>query len=113
MKNALYAAALATGLTVMTATPALSQDQEMAQERPHYSVETTTIGTLLDDPASAAILEELIPTVYDNDMFQTMGRPNTLRTAAQYEAAVLTEAKMVEIQAAFDKLAEQDSSEEG
>ncbi|MXO87247.1 hypothetical protein GRI32_00660 [Altererythrobacter aestuarii] len=91
-----------SGLAV---TPALAQDDEEAEAHLHYSVETTTIATLLDDPASAEILERLIPTVYANDMFQTMGRPNTLRVAAQYESAVLTEAKMAEIQAAFDELA--------
>ena len=76
---------------------------EANDERP-YSVDTTKIGTLLDDPEAAAILERLIPTVYDNDIFRTMGRPNTLRVAQQYESAVLTEEKMQEIQAEFDKL---------
>jgi para-nitrobenzyl esterase len=93
------------GICTITVAPAFAQDEEASDEHPHYSVETTTIGTLLDDPESAAILERLIPTVYANDLFQTMGRPNTLRVAAQYEAAVLTEAKMAEIQAAFDDLA--------
>ena len=79
------------------------QKAEALEERP-YSVDTTKIGTLLDDPEAAAILERLIPTVYNNDIFRTMGRPNTLRVAQQYESAVLTEEKMEEIQAEFDKL---------
>ncbi|MEL1250098.1 hypothetical protein [Aurantiacibacter gilvus] len=112
MKKIIYAAALAAGLSGMAVTPAFAQEEAASEAQEHYSVETTTIATLLDDPESAAILERLIPTVYDNDMFQTMGRPNTLRVAAQYEAAVLTEAKMAEIQAALDELAERRAAED-
>ena len=103
------AAAIALGACLAGApVAALAQAEEaQASEQEHYSIESTTIGTLLDDPAAAEILERLIPTVYANDIFQTMGRPNTLRTAQQYESAVLTEEKMQEIQAAFDQLAEQ------
>jgi|GEM_PF-1129506 len=103
---ALAAVMLAAGALPFGAAAQQSQQAEQAQttsERP-YSVDTTTIGTLLDDPEAAAILERLIPTVYNNDIFRTMGRPNTLRVAQQYEAAVLTEAKMQEIQAELDKL---------
>lgn len=103
--HAIALAGLATG--ALPATAMAQQDaapQEAAKTAEHYSVETTTIGTMLDDPEAAAILERIIPTVYANDMFRTMGRPNTLQTAAQYESD-LTEAKMAEIQAAFDELA--------
>ena len=111
MKTKIYAAAFALGLSGLAVTPTFAQDDAATEEHPHYNVDTTTIGTLLDDPEAAAILERLIPTVYDNDMFRTMGRPNTLRVAQQYEAAVLTDAKMAEIQAALDELAEQRASE--
>lgn len=100
--------AMVAALLVVAGMPtvATAQDSQQAQandDRP-YSVDTTTIGTLLDDPDAAAILERLIPTVYAKDVFQTMGRPNTLRVAQQYEGDVLTEAKMQEIQAELDKL---------
>ena len=93
-------AAIAAALPL---APAFAQDQSETQPEEHYSVETTLIGTLLDDPAAAAILERVVPTVYASDMFRTMGRPNTLRTASQYEAD-LTEAKMRELQAEFDRI---------
>ena len=100
--SALAAAFLAVGsMTAFQGTTA--QESQRVEKRP-YSVETTKIGTLLDDPDAAEILKRLIPTVYANDMFQTMGRPNTLRTAAQYESDVLTDAKMAEIQAELGKL---------
>lgn len=74
-----------------------------AEEAAHYSVTATKIGTLIDDPASAAILKELIPTIWANEMFQSLGREITLKEVQQYEQ-VLTDEKLAEIQAAFDKL---------
>jgi hypothetical protein len=45
----------------------------------------------------------LIPTVWGNEMFQSAGRELTLRAIQQFEA-VLTEQKLAEIQAEFDKI---------
>ena len=76
-----------------------------AQEAPtHYSVSQTKVGTLIDDPAAAAILKRLIPTVWANEMFQTMGRDQTLKSIQQYEPAALSDEKLAEIQAEFDKI---------
>lgn len=98
----------AAALALPLAAPAFAQDAnapavEASQAR-NYSVETTPVGTLLDDPEAAAILQRLIPAVYANEMFQSLGRPNTLRSIQQYEPATLTNAKLAEIQAEFDKL---------
>lgn len=91
-------ASLACGTLPMLASPAY------AEEAPaHYSVKTTLVGKLMDDPAAAAILKELIPTIWANDMFQSMGRDQTLQGIQQYEAS-LTDEKLAEIQAAFDKI---------
>lgn len=90
-----------TGPALMT--PAAAQDTSQTQAR-HYSVETTLVGTLLDDPEASAILQRLIPTVFANEMFQSLGRPQTLRAIQQFEGAVLTDAKLAEIQAELDKL---------
>jgi len=92
-------AALAVAAPSALSAPALAQ----AAQGAHYSVETTPCGKLIDDPAAAAILERLIPTVWGNEMFQSAGRELTLRAIQQYEA-VLTEAKLAEIQAEFDKI---------
>jgi len=102
MRTEFFALALVGAVAGTMAGPILAEETA-EKSAGRYSVETTLIGTLLDDPAAAAILKRLIPDVYSKDMFQTMGRPNTLRTAAQYESE-LTEAKMAEIQAEFDKL---------
>jgi len=74
-----------------------------AAQPAHYSVADTPVGKLIDDPAAAAILQKLIPTVWANEMFQSAGRDLTLKAIQQYEA-VLTDAKLAEIQAEFDKI---------
>jgi hypothetical protein len=102
MRKILIAITLASlgsaGLPMLTA-PALAQAALPA----HYSVADTPAGKLIDDPAAAAILQKLIPTVWANDMFQSAGRDLTLKAIQQYEA-VLTDAKLAEIQAEFDKI---------
>ena len=101
MRKTLMALALASAATAlpMLAAPALAQAAQPA----HYSVTDTLVGKLIDDPAAAAILEKLIPTVWANEMFQSMGRELTLKAIQQYET-VLSDAKLAEIQAEFDKI---------
>ena len=101
MRKTLLAMALASAATAlpMLAAPALAQAAQPA----HYSVTETLVGKLIDDPAAAAILEKLIPTVWANEMFQSMGRELTLKAIQQYET-VLSDAKRAEIQAEFDKI---------
>lgn len=98
----------AAAFALPMAAPAYAQNADApaadAAQARNYSVETTPVGTLLDDPEAAAILQRLIPAVYANEMFQSLGRPNTLRFIQQYEPATLTNAKLAEIQAEFDKL---------
>jgi hypothetical protein len=102
MRRTLIAMALASlagaGLPMLTA-PAFAQAAQPA----HYSVTETPVAKLIDDPAAAAILQKLIPTVWANEMFQSAGRELTLKAIQQYEA-VLTDAKLAEIQAEFDKI---------
>lgn len=96
-------AGMASGTLPAIAAPALAQDTEAkAEER--YSVDSTLVGTLLDDPAAAAILKEMVPTVYANDMFQTMGRSQTLKAIQQYEPVALSDKNLAKIQAQFDRL---------
>ena len=93
------ATALAGAGLPTLAAPAFAQAAQPA----HYSVTDTLVGKLIDDPAAAAILQKLIPTVWANEMFQSAGRELTLKAIQQFEA-VLTDAKLAEIQAEFDKI---------
>jgi len=97
--TAMALASLAAASAPMLTAPALAQAAPAA----HYSVETTLVGKLIDDPAAAAILQKLIPTVWANDLFQTSGRELTLKAIQQFET-VLTDEKLAEIQAEFDRI---------
>jgi len=69
-----------------------------------YSVSTTLVGKMLDDPAANAVLKKMIPTVYANEMFQSMGREITLKDIQQYEPEALSDANLAKLQAELDKL---------
>lgn len=99
---ALAATSLAFAPTAVSAQAAA--DTPVLTASGHYSVDATRVGFLLDDPAAAAILERLIPTVYANDMFKTMGRDTTLKGVQQYEPGPLSDENLAKIQAEFDKL---------
>jgi para-nitrobenzyl esterase len=103
MRKTLITPALAAlAAATMVPTPVMAQ-AEQAPATTHYSVETTLVGKLIDDPAAAAILQKLIPTVWSNEMFQSLGRDLTLKAIQQYEV-VLSDEKLAEIQAEFDKI---------
>jgi hypothetical protein len=91
------------GLSAPLASPALAQDAPQVKPA-HYSVSETLVGKLLDDPAAAAILQRMIPTVYANDMFKTAGRDLTLKAIQQYEPDALSDENLAKIQAEFDKI---------
>jgi hypothetical protein len=95
-------AALAVGALPAMNVPAVAADAAVAPAA-HYSVSTTLIGTLLDDPAAAAVLKKLAPTAFANEMFRTQGRDLTLKGVQQYEPE-FTEENLAKIQAEFDKI---------
>jgi hypothetical protein len=104
-KKMIFAALAALAGADLAAITAPAYADETAAPKPaHYSATTTLVGTLLDDPAANAILKRLIPTVYANDMFQTMGRSLTLKAIQQYEPDALSDENLAKIQAEFDKL---------
>jgi hypothetical protein len=92
-----------TGIAMSSLSAPVFAEEAKEAAPAHYSVTTTKNGELIDDPAAAEILRELIPTIWANEMFQSIGRDLTLKDVQQYEQ-VLTDEKLAEIQAAFDKI---------
>jgi hypothetical protein len=92
----LILAALTTGALMLT-VPAIAEDTA------HYSVETTLVEKLLDDPVTNELLKKMIPSVYANEMFQSMGRSQTLRYIQQFEPD-LNDETLAKIQAELDKI---------
>jgi hypothetical protein len=101
----LLLAALAVGTVPTMIVPALAGEAPAAAAQPErYSVSTTLVGTMLDDPVANALLKKMIPTVYANEMFQTMGRELTLKNIQQYEGEALSDENLVKLQAELDKI---------
>jgi para-nitrobenzyl esterase len=99
--------ALAVALFAASPLPLASPahaDDAAAPKPAHYSVATTLVGTLLDDPAAAEILKRMIPTVWANDLFHTSGRDLTLKAIQQYEPEALSDENLAKIQAELDKI---------
>jgi hypothetical protein len=100
--RSLILATLVAGAMPMI-TPAVAADATAAKAA-HYSVSATPVGKMLDDPAADAILKKMIPTVYANEMFHTMGRDSTLKAIQQYEPEALSDENLAKLQAELDKI---------
>ncbi len=101
--RSLVLAGLAAGAVPTIVVPTLAADAPGAPTA-HYSVSTTLVGKMLDDPAANALLKKMIPTVYANEMFQSSGRELTLKDIQQYEPEALSDANLVKLQAELDKI---------
>jgi hypothetical protein len=100
--RSLILAALAAACMPAMIAPTLGA--EAAAPAARYSVESTLVGKMLDDPAANALLKKMIPTVYANEMFQTMGRDLTLKAIQQYEPEALSDENLAKLQAELNKL---------
>ncbi|MEO8309323.1 MAG: hypothetical protein ABI616_14910 [Pseudomonadota bacterium] len=101
--RSLILATLVVGAMPMTIMPAFAADAAAAPSA-HYSVSTTLVGKMLDDPAANAVLKKMIPTVYANEMFQSSGRELTLKDIQQYEPEALSDQNLAKLQAELDKI---------
>ena len=100
MKTAL----IATTLIFAATTPHVAMAQApAAAPAPAYSVETTDIGTLLDNPATKAVLDKNLPGFTANPQID-MARSMTLKGVQQYAADTLTDAALAKVQADLNKV---------
>lgn len=90
-----------TGVSAVaqTATPPAAA----APAKVKYTTADTDLGTLLDNPATKAIIEKHIPGMTTNDQVD-MARGMTLKAIQQYAADDVTDARLAAIDADFAKL---------
>lgn len=69
----------------------------------HYTTADTDIGTFLDDPAAKAVVDKYLPGFSSNDQIE-MARGMTLAAIQQFSPDVITDAKLVAIDAELAKL---------
>lgn len=100
MRNVLIIAALA--VAPVLAVPAFAAEPA-ASAATKLSVETTDLGTLLDDAGTKAVLTRHIPDMVNNEQI-SMARGMTLKQLQGFAGDALTDAKLAAIQADLDKL---------
>lgn len=100
---ALAAAFLATAAAPAVASAPAAQAPAATPAAPKYSTEDTDIGTLIDNPATKAILEKHIPGMTTSDQID-MARAMTLKAIQQYASDMVTDERLAAIDADFAKL---------
>lgn len=104
-------AALAGLTLLMAAAPALTQTnaaapaeeatKPIAAVSPKASVESTTIGDLVDNPKTKAVLQQDMPALLTYDGLDEI-RGMTMRDISKYPQANLDQARLEKIQKDFD-----------
>jgi para-nitrobenzyl esterase len=104
-------AALAGLTMLMAAAPALSQTNTAAPAEeatktipaasPKASVETTTIGDLVDNPKTKAVLQQDMPELLTYDGLDQI-KGMTMRDISKYPQANLDQAKLEKLQKDLD-----------
>ncbi len=104
---ALAALAIASGASATTPSKPAPAPQPTPSAAPvqgnHYTTEETDIGTLLDDPASNAILTKYFPELVKSDNI-AMARGMTLRAIQPYAQDMITDEKLTAVDAELAKL---------
>jgi hypothetical protein len=98
---------LGTALALLAAAPAaLAQTTPAPAAAPapaasapkHYTTTETPIGTLLDDPASKAVIDKHLPELATNPQID-MARPMSLKAVQPYAADKITDEVLAKIDA--------------
>jgi hypothetical protein len=100
MRLFLISAALAFSAPALANEPVKADAAPAAAEKAAaaYSVETSSIGDLLDNPAAKAILDKHLPGATENPQFE-MARPMTLRAVQQFAPDQFTDERLSKIEA--------------
>jgi len=91
-----FALAVAAPLSVSAAEPA-------AASAPAFSTSTSSIGFLLDNPATNAILTKYLPDLVSNPQIE-MARGMTLKQIQSYSSDTVTDEVLAKIDADLAKL---------
>lgn len=92
----------ALALSAIISAPAMAESAIKTQAT--FSTGTSTLGDLLDNPASRAILDKHLPGI-SNDPQAVMGRSMTLRQIQPYASDKFTDTVLTSIDADLTKIA--------
>jgi len=98
--------AIAAALAAAFAAPAYAADPApaaAAATAPAYSAETTDIGTLLDNPATKAVIDKHMPGFSGNPQID-MARSMTLKQVQQFAGDQITDDVLAKVDADLAKI---------
>jgi len=93
------AAALALGVS-LDANAAQAATSTVAKTKAIYTLDDASLGTLLDDPASLAIIKKYAPTIVDHPQL-SLARPLTLVQLKRFAGDTLNDDVMAKISTAL------------
>lgn len=95
---------LAMSIALTASVPAIAQSAApAAAAKAAFSTTDSDIGTLIDNPATKAILDKYLPGFADNEQV-AMARPMTLRGIQQYSPDTIKTEALDKIDADLAKL---------
>jgi len=97
MKKILIAAA-AAAIVLGTAAPAFAEEAAAAAPAPAWSTSTSSIGDLLDNPATKAVLVKHVPALVENAQIE-MARGMTLKAIQAFAGDGLSDTVLAAIDA--------------
>lgn len=98
LRKFLLAGACLTGLSAALPAEAAAPAPAAQAAAPAYSTSTTSIGDLLDNPATKAVLVKDVPALVSNPQID-MARGMTLKQVQSYAADTLTDEVLAKIDA--------------
>lgn len=98
MRKAILAAALAVAGTFAAGSALAADAAPAAAPAPAYSTSATNLGTLLDNPATRAVLEKHMPQMISNPQIE-MARGFTLKVLQGFAPDGLTDELLAKIDA--------------
>jgi hypothetical protein len=98
-----FTVALAVALMPLAASPAFAADPAPADAPARMSTADTDLGTLLDNPASKAVLEKYIAAMISNPQID-MARGMTLKQLQSYAGDALTDDTLAKIDVDLAKI---------
>lgn len=93
----------AFALAPLAATAQAPSPVAASAAKPAFSTSETTIGDLLDTPATKAVLVKVLPDLVKNEQIE-MARGMTLKAIQQYSPDMVSDQKLAELDAEFAKL---------
>ena len=110
IKAIIASSLLIASALLVVAAPVAAQTAPAANPAPsaaappaHYTTAGTDLGTLMEDPASMAVLNKHIPEMFKSEQIN-QARSMTLKEVAAYAADTLTDQLLASIDADLAKL---------